>query len=204
MKIYIISEEDYRGEHSAPETGFGAPLNDLSGIYPYDIYSIDGARLYGTGESFDNFSISIIHQARNRPNLPIKIYRAVPLQNQELNKKIKDLQDIVSYHSSYGFFPVNNKIIHEFKDKYPIEQYSYDDQKASVYRELQIAISDLQSQKVSEIKINSGDWVTINREYAKKHGEDNLRNVYRIISKTVKAKDLYTDGGSIHEWGYNP
>lgn len=53
-------------------------------------------------------------------------------------------------------------------------------------------------------QINPGDWVTINRQYAKAHGESNLRGNYRIISKQVWARDLFTDGNSIHEWGYNP
>jgi hypothetical protein len=46
--------------------------------------------------------------------------------------------------------------------------------------------------------------VTINKEYAKEHGRDNLRNNYKIISKTVSSKFLFTDGNSIHEWGYDP
>jgi hypothetical protein len=54
-----------------------------------------------------------------------------------------------------------------------------------------------------KVGINDGDWITINPAYAKQHGESNLRNNYRIISKTVTAKELYTDGNSIHEWGYD-
>lgn len=54
-----------------------------------------------------------------------------------------------------------------------------------------------------KIEINDGDWVTINRNYAKQHGEDNLDNKYIIRSKIVKASQLYTDGNSIHEFGYN-
>jgi hypothetical protein len=52
--------------------------------------------------------------------------------------------------------------------------------------------------------INSGDWVTINRDYAKEHGESALNGKYKIISKTVKAKDVFTNGDSIHEYGYWP
>ena len=53
-------------------------------------------------------------------------------------------------------------------------------------------------------KINAGDWVTPSRSYAKEHGEGNLNNKFKIISKTVPAKHLHTDGNSIHEWGYHP
>lgn len=52
--------------------------------------------------------------------------------------------------------------------------------------------------------INVGDWVTISLQHAKNHGYQQYDNDYIILSKVVKAKDLYTDGGSIHEWGYDP
>jgi hypothetical protein len=50
--------------------------------------------------------------------------------------------------------------------------------------------------------INSSDWVTTTREYARDHiGND---KGYKILSKKVKAKDLAFDGNSIHEFGYDP
>jgi hypothetical protein len=52
--------------------------------------------------------------------------------------------------------------------------------------------------------INRGDWVTPNRQYAKEHGESALNGEYEIISKKVRAKDIYTNGDSIHEFGYDP
>ena len=36
------------------------------------------------------------------------------------------------------------------------------------------------------------------------HGKDHLKNKFKIVTKTVKAKDLYTDGNSLSEWGYDP
>ncbi len=57
---------------------------------------------------------------------------------------------------------------------------------------------------VKSADINRGDWITINRDYAEMHGESVLRGKYKIVSKMVKAKDIYTDGNSIHEWGYDP
>ena len=51
-------------------------------------------------------------------------------------------------------------------------------------------------------EINDGDWVSINSHYAKEHGQRYLDN-YRILTKTVTANQLFTDGNSIHEWGYN-
>ena len=54
--------------------------------------------------------------------------------------------------------------------------------------------------------INVGDWVTIVRQYAKDHaidlegsGKDGV-----VISKLVNARDIFTDGNSMLEWGYDP
>jgi hypothetical protein len=52
--------------------------------------------------------------------------------------------------------------------------------------------------------INAGDWVTLSKEYAKTHGESALRGDYKILSQKVKAKDLWTNADSIHEFGYQP
>jgi hypothetical protein len=52
--------------------------------------------------------------------------------------------------------------------------------------------------------INEGDWVTLSKQYAKTHGESVLGKDYRIVGKKVKAKDLYTNADSIHEFGYYP
>jgi len=52
--------------------------------------------------------------------------------------------------------------------------------------------------------INAGDWVTLSKEYAKTHGESVLNNQYKIIAEKVKAKDLWTNADSIHEFGYWP
>jgi hypothetical protein len=51
--------------------------------------------------------------------------------------------------------------------------------------------------------INEGDWVTLSKEYAKNHGESVLDD-YKIIAQKVKAKELWTNADSIHEFGYWP
>lgn len=53
-------------------------------------------------------------------------------------------------------------------------------------------------------EINPNDWVTTSKEYAKTHGEGPLKGNYKILEKKVKASEIYTDGNSIHEWGYSP
>lgn len=52
--------------------------------------------------------------------------------------------------------------------------------------------------------INAGDWVTVNKQYAKDHGEGALGGDFDIIERKVKAKDIFTNGDSIHEFGYDP
>ena len=54
-------------------------------------------------------------------------------------------------------------------------------------------------------KINPGDWVTITKKYAiqhSKHPTDPKQDL-RVISGEAFAKDLYTDGNSLEEWGYD-
>lgn len=52
--------------------------------------------------------------------------------------------------------------------------------------------------------INKGDWVTLHKSYAHQHGKAELNGKYRVTEKVVKARDLFTDGNSVHEWGYDP
>lgn len=52
--------------------------------------------------------------------------------------------------------------------------------------------------------INPGDWVTINPNYAKQHGESNLPEGYKILKQKVPAKEIWTNADSIHEFGYWP
>lgn len=54
--------------------------------------------------------------------------------------------------------------------------------------------------------IHPGDWVTLSQKYAKLHALDlEGRNKHgKVVSKKVKAKQIFTDGNSINEWGYNP
>ena len=52
--------------------------------------------------------------------------------------------------------------------------------------------------------IRKGDWVAISKQYAKDHGESVLNGDYKIASMRVPAKHVWTNGDSIHEWGYCP
>jgi hypothetical protein len=50
---------------------------------------------------------------------------------------------------------------------------------------------------------NPGDWVTLDRAYAQQHGNSNLNGNFKIISRKVKAGDLFTEG-DLNEWGWHP
>jgi hypothetical protein len=51
--------------------------------------------------------------------------------------------------------------------------------------------------------INPGDWVTMSPTYAKQHLLSNLEAGH-VISKVIPAGDLWFDGDSINEFGYDP
>jgi len=53
-------------------------------------------------------------------------------------------------------------------------------------------------------KINPGDWVTLSPSYAKEHGRSNVSSGFAVLSKVIPAKDLWFDGDSINELGYDP
>jgi|TARA_R110000803_G_C11947731_1_gene317318 hypothetical protein len=131
---------DYRGHHTAPLREGKNTLDDMSDIYPDDIYdpSVAG-RYYGHGGDsvgIDNKSAEIISKARGNPDGEIEVFRAAPKGTNA---------------------------------------------------------------------INDGDWVTVNKDYAKAHGDSWVDNgEYDIVSKKVKVSDLATDGNSIHEFGYSP
>jgi hypothetical protein len=205
--------DEYKGQHQAPGNE-DSPLYDvtLNETYPKDIYSSDSARLYGDGFDTDGQAISIIHYYRNKPNASVKIYRAVPDLNFEIDKKIKELNAALSYKTRYGFFPMSDKKGFEYFriiQNICFEQYqnndsgmTHEDYHKLITDTCENEINTLKSQRSEKIPLNSGDWVTTVKKYADDHGKRELKNNYKILSKTVLANQLFTDGNSIHEWGY--
>lgn len=53
-------------------------------------------------------------------------------------------------------------------------------------------------------EILPGDWVTPIRQYAVEHGKSSIPGGYKIVSKNVSAKDVFTTGDSWLEAGYHP
>jgi len=130
---------DYSGEHRAPQRDYGAPLDNLKDVYPDDVYGPKGALYYGhaSGDATDKAAIRILQSARNKPDAPVKVFRAIP-------------------------------------------------------------------KGIQSNEINPGDWITTIKSYAVQHGEGPLGGDYKILEKTVPAGDLYTNGDSIFEFGYDP
>jgi hypothetical protein len=67
------------------------------------------------------------------------------------------------------------------------------DAKVTVYRAVPIGVE----------KINPGDWVTLSPSYAESHLLSNVETGH-VISMEIPAKDLWFDGNSINEFGYDP
>jgi len=188
--INIIKEEieDYRGYHQAPESD-DSPMYDVTNAFGKGMYTNDALKYFGVNKSYDAYSIALIQQARNKPNKQIKIYRAVPaiITNQE---KINDYEKQKAYILKTGKLPRNITNWSNSSEYYDHISNEIDKLKT---------ISTLNDNKA---KINSGDWVTINPAYVKEHGQNNLNGKFRVLTKTVNASQLFTDGNSIHEWGY--
>ena len=189
------SDLSYRGQHTAPNRDFGAPLHDLTGggqMYPDDIYSAKAAQYYGGSVPYDQKAVSIAQQYRNKPDALVTIYRAVPKEKSN-SEKLAEVEKQMAAYMRRGTLP---------KDA---ENYSSGSQWYDNAYEMREKLRNLPDEPSQEINnINAGDWVTLTREYAKDHGESALRGQYKIISKKVKAKEVYTNADSIHEFGYSP
>lgn len=143
-RVKLKEEEDYKGQHQAPDAEGGSPMHDVTknGTYPKDFYDHVGFKYYSyQGGKHDSTVHYIVTSKKGHPNHLVTVYRAIP-------KHVKG----------------------------------------------------------KEAKINKGDWVTPHPAYAHEHGKAHLggKGTYRVVKSVVHARDLHTDGNSIHEWGYDP
>ena len=187
--------EDYKGEHQASGKE-GAPLHDLThnGVYPKDVYSSKGIQYYGDGGEFDRAAFAFVQAYHNNPNRKIKIYRAVPYQQTK-----EDL--LAALQKAQALWLKRAKPSPDFESEFQkLGAKKYYEWLGT--EEEKLKKSDKKVENISEI--NPGDWITIVRNYAVSHGRAHLKNKYRVLSKTVKAKEIWTGGDSILEWGYSP
>lgn len=190
----VIDEDDgqYQGSHTAPDSGQGAPLHDLSSneIFPDDVYSAQGLRYYGNGSQEDAESYRIAMTYHNKPNALVTIYRSVPDALKGLQKKISTLEKQKAMYMSRGKIPSDAGYLTG------TQWYEW------ACAELE-KLEALPSQQQPKYTINDGDWVAVSRRYAVNHGKYNLNNEYSIVSKKVRAKDIFCVG-DLSEWGYDP
>lgn len=187
--------DGYKGQHTAPEPQGLSSLDNMSDMFPDDIYT-NGLQYYGTGQpALDQSSLSVINKMRGKPNKSVTIYRAVPAE-PTLQSQIDRLVKAKNQYMKRGKVPA------AFDNGMKGDDWYEDvwDKIGKLERKLETS-----GEIASSIdKINPNDWVTLSRQYAKQHGDSALNGKYKIISKKVKASELHTDGNSIHEWGYNP
>jgi SPP1 gp7 family putative phage head morphogenesis protein len=86
------SEDDpydsYRGSHEAPGRDYGAPMHDLTSMYPEDVYGPDGARYYGSGgdtRRMEEEMIRLFREVRDNPDAKVTIYRSMPSSVEDAN-----------------------------------------------------------------------------------------------------------------------
>jgi hypothetical protein len=185
--------KDYGMEHRPPMRDSGAPLHDLTGggtVYPDDILSSRAADFYGhygNRDPMDMQTIGIIQSMKGNPKGIVEIYRAVPYEKSP-TEQIKLLEKQLAKYMARDVVPSGQS-------------------KTGFYERTASEIERLRAipeEKAGKLLINKGDWVTINKNYAKEHGESQLGGKYKIITKKVRAKDIYTNGDSIHEFGFDP
>jgi hypothetical protein len=56
--------------------------------------------------------------------------------------------------------------------------------------------------QASEILV--GDWVSLLPDYAIEHGQRYDSDDFHVLSKRVSPTDVFSDGNSVHEFGYSP
>ncbi len=187
---------DYRGQHTAP-TADAAPLHDLTAgtVYGDDVYSVNGPRYYGPGDGSDAGTWAVIRSVHGMPRAPVRIYRAVPKQFTFADR-IAEIEQQKRYILKHGRVPPNVET--------PLDRSRYYDRIDNELQRLRIRLDTEGEIEIQPMQINPGDWVAIDRKYAIQHGESALRGQYKVLTKTVPASTLFTNGDSIEEWGYNP
>lgn len=78
LKVLPLADDGYKGVHKAPGKDFGAPLHDLTAMYPDDIYSRNAPQYYGEGRKYDRKAFDVLRKYKDSLDALVDIYRAVP------------------------------------------------------------------------------------------------------------------------------
>lgn len=80
-----VAEESYKMQHTAPLPSDGNPTGaDINDVMP-DIYTPRAKDYYGTGAAYDQKAIDVIQDMKANPGKPVKVYRAVPEDVEDIN-----------------------------------------------------------------------------------------------------------------------
>ena len=109
------------------------------------------------------------------------------------------------YYSDYGndYDSKSHYKVTSHKDKPDEKVWIHRAIPTSVYKEAHKQAKKSGKAPIQHM-IQKGDWVTISKEYAHNHGQSALRGDYKVASMRVPAKHVFTNGDSVHEWGYHP
>lgn len=107
-------------------------------------------------------------------------------------------------HDLTGTFPDD---IYQHPDWYGSEdgwqESAYQLRKVRGNPEAKVKIYRSMPAEFTEKPLSAGDWVSTSKEYARGHGtQESPEDDWPVMRYSVKAKDLYTSGDSINEWGY--
>lgn len=196
---------------------------------PVTMASLQAARearraALGIGMAGERYAEKVVPEILNRGGLPAQLLQDLA---QGTRRQVSENKNMLSYRGSHTApGPDFGAPLHDLTgggQMYPADVYSA---KAAQYygtgfpkadREAFALAQRVRGNPDAEIimyravpkdekitAINPGDWVTLSKDYAKVHGESVLDNNYKILSQKVKAKDLWTNADSIHEFGYQP
>ena len=112
----------------------------------------------------------------------------------------KDVYDMPSWYEQGESLLELRKIL-SLKDKPDYPVWIYRAIPKTVYENL---MKKAKSENSSLLKMvfKDGEWVTTNKKYAIDHGTGTLNNEYKVVALRTKAKNIFTNGDSIMEWGY--
>jgi hypothetical protein len=223
---------EYTPEQLNQQAKFSAPENVIDGIFTVDKgkykteYYDDGTsaliekqnngimRSFNQDQTSDNIKRQIIDADSNKPEAieqATKRKSAIEKQRQADVEKTYKMQHTAPMR---GDNPTGDNVSDSFGDdiytgnalKYFGTGARYDSKAINIIQSMKnkpnADITIYRSVPKTVKEINDGDWVTTTKEYASDHmiGEKN----WHVLSKKVKAKDIATDGNSIHEFGYSP
>jgi len=200
----VVRQQRPKGLQAAADAGVAPEVDPETGLTPEEEAEIRaeaekvGNRIGGlfNRDPDDKLSQTFDYRLQHQPRSPEE--GAAPLWDMTGNGEVFP-DDIYSANGLRYYGNPNSQADRESYDV--ISSVMGDpDAEVTIYR----AVPD-----ESDIDtINVGDFVTLSRTYAEQHAEGGYgsdgQDSGKILSKTVKAKDVHSDGNDLNEFGYFP